>query len=186
MDFITTLDTYLFLAINHLPHTVLLDTLARGFSGIGHWGFVWFLVAIGLFYREEIKDHLFFIPFIAVGIFGVLSEFIIKLIIARPRPYSEMGAIILDTPGNYSFPSTHATLAFAFAYVCSHVEPKLRVWMYLLAVFISFSRIYLGVHYMFDVLGGALLGTGIGYAVTAIEYVSFKKTSRNAKHKKRQ
>ena len=183
MDFLISLDTNLFLAINHLPHTAVLNMIARGFSGIGHWGLIWIVVAILLFYREEIRDHLFFIPFIAVGAVGMISEFMIKWIIARPRPYVEMGAIILDTPGNYSFPSTHATLAFAFAYVCSHIEPTLRVWMYVLALCISFSRVYLGAHYVFDVIGGALLGTYIGNCVIALEHL-WSKRSANVKHKR--
>ena len=93
----------------------------------------------------------------------MVSEFIIKFIVSRPRPSIDMGAIIVGGGVyGYSFPSTHATIAFALAFVFSNVEPKLRRWFYLLAVAIGFSRIYLGVHYPFDVLAGALIGSGIG------------------------
>jgi undecaprenyl-diphosphatase len=144
--------------------------IAGFLSGIGEWGAVWFLIAIILFIREEERDHWFFAPFIFSAAFGwILSEVIIKWIVARPRPSETIGAIILTNPGNYSFPSTHATLAWAMAFLLSKEEPKLSFWFYLLAILISLSRIYLGVHYPSDVIGGALLGWGIGLLAMRIE-----------------
>lgn len=169
MEVLFGIDTYLFLAVNHLPHTEFLNLIARVLSGIGQWGVIWIVLAIFLFFREEVQNRLFFIPFISVGVMSAASEFLLKWIVARPRPYVEMGAIILDTPGNYSFPSTHATIAFAYAYLISYVEPKWRVWVYFLSVCISLSRMYLGVHYAFDVIGGALIGILIGMCGTKIE-----------------
>jgi hypothetical protein len=56
------MDQSLFLAINHLPHTVMFDALAGFLSGIGQWGAIWFLIAVILFFREEKRDHWFFLP----------------------------------------------------------------------------------------------------------------------------
>jgi undecaprenyl-diphosphatase len=165
MEYVTVIDRSLFLLINHLPHNWLLNGVANGFSGIGEWGFIWFVLAAILFFREEERDHWFFLPFVISGFLGsIISEILIKFLVARPRPTVEMGAIILTNPGNYSFPSTHTTLAFAMAYILSREEPKLRRWFYTLAICISFSRIYLGVHYPVDVVCGAILGTVIGWA----------------------
>jgi undecaprenyl-diphosphatase len=183
MDALLAIDTYLLLAINHLPHSDILNTIAHICSGVGQWGTIWVVVAIILFYREEVRDHLFFIPFIAVGFLSGISEVILKWIIARPRPTSDMGVYVLADPGNYSFPSTHATVSFAFAYICTVVEPKLRVLVYTFAVVISLSRIYLGVHYPSDILAGALLGTGVGMIVRHIE-LNFLR-SKKKKHTKR-
>jgi undecaprenyl-diphosphatase len=164
MEYITAIDQPLFLLINHLPHNVPLDAVARGLSGIGQWGGIWFVLAAILFFREEKRDHWFFLPFVISGFLGsVLSEILIKFLVARPRPALEMGAIILSNPGNYSFPSTHTTLAFAMAYILTREEAKLRWLFYGLAVLISLSRIYLGVHYPIDVITGAILGTIIGW-----------------------
>ncbi|MEK7166238.1 MAG: phosphatase PAP2 family protein [Patescibacteria group bacterium] len=161
---ILLLDTFLFLAINHLPHSFISDVTAQCLSGIGEWGLVWFFFAIFLFIREEKRDHLFFLPVFISGFSSwAVSEYLIKFIISRPRPSIGMGAIIVGGGAyGYSFPSTHTTIAFALAYVLSSVEPRLRGWFYLLAIFIGFSRIYLGVHYPLDVLTGALVGWAIG------------------------
>jgi undecaprenyl-diphosphatase len=165
-----TFDDRLFLSINHLPHSVFWDSAAGFLSGIGQWGAIWLFIAIILFFREEKRDHWFFLPsFLALSFSWTLSELLLKWVVARPRPTDLIGAIVLTNPGNYSFPSTHATIAWAMAFVLSREEPRLRVWFYLLAFFISLSRIYLGVHYPSDILGGAILGLGIGWLAIQIE-----------------
>lgn len=160
-----TADQSLFLAINRLPHSFIADNIALLLSGVGQWGAIWFVIAFFLFLREEKRDHWFFVPLIVSSLTGwLLSDWLIKFLVARTRPTAELGAIIVRETGNYSFPSTHATLAFALAFVLSQEEPKLKMWFYLLAILISLSRIYLGVHYPVDIAAGAVLGSLIGYA----------------------
>ena len=164
MDALLSLDTSVFLFINHLPHFFFADIVAKFLSGIGEWGAVWFVIAVLLFIREEKKHHLFFLPFMLSGCISVfVSEVIVKWIVARPRPFIEMGAIILENPNNYSFPSTHATLAWAMALVLASHEMRFRYLFYLLAICISLSRIFLGVDYPLDFIGGSILGIMIGW-----------------------
>lgn len=185
IDAFVSLDTFLLIAINHLPHSVLFDDVAMLLSGIGQWGGVWIAVSVLLFYREEIRDHLFFIPFIAVGALSGISEVILKWLVARPRPSADMGVIILTDPGNFSFPSTHATLAFSFAYICAAVDPRIRIPVYTLAVLISLSRVYLGVHYPSDIVAGALLGSAIGVLVRSMELKFVGKSARKSRRRQR-
>lgn len=161
-----TLDDRLFLFINYLPHTVLLDTIAVTVSGLGTGGIIWLLLALWIFVREEHKDHWFFIPVIAAGITSWgLAELLLKPLIARPRPGDIIGVWrIINDPVSFSFPSSHATIAFAMATVLSAYEPTFRWTFYVLAIFISLSRIYIGAHYPTDVIFGAMLGWGIGWA----------------------
>jgi undecaprenyl-diphosphatase len=66
---------------------------------------------------------------------------------------------------SYSFPSGHAAASFVAAYLLSKKDKK-RAWVYyVVALLISFSRIYLGKHYPSDVLAGALIGTLIGWGI---------------------
>ena len=72
---------------------------------------------------------------------------------------------LLDSPSTYSFPSGHATVSFACATVLALAVPRLRLPLFALATLISFSRVYVGVHYPFDVLAGAALGVAIAIAL---------------------
>lgn len=164
MEGLLTIDQQLFLFINHLPHTVVTDGVAKFFSLIGTAGFIWLVIGGLLFLKEERKHHSFFVPIVSAGVGSyVLVEWIIKPLVARMRPTIEMGAILVGNPKiDYSFPSGHATIAFAMACVLSTYEPKWKYWFYALAICISLSRIVVGVHYPLDVIGGAVLGWGIG------------------------
>lgn len=171
MDLLLALDRQLFIFINHLPHLAVSDTVALAISGVGTAGIIWFIITILLFLREEKKDHWFFLPFIFTGgTSWTIVELFLKPLIARARPNEIMGAIIVGSGSDgFSFPSGHATIAFAMAVVLSHKEPKWKWVFYTLAVLISLSRIYLGVHYPLDVVFGAFLGWGIGRIVYATQ-----------------
>lgn len=78
----------------------------------------------------------------------------------RARPEAARAAI--ELPTSPSFPSGHASGAFASAVALALLAPTLRTPALILAALIAFSRVYLGVHFPLDGLAGALLG-----AVTA-------------------
>lgn len=69
-------------------------------------------------------------------------------------------------PDQFSFPSGHTMTAFSIALVISYYYPGLEGALYFLAVSIAVSRIILGMHFLSDVLAGAVLGSGLG--ITAI------------------
>jgi len=164
MHTILFLDQQLFLLINHLPHSVLLDGLARTFSGIGRFGLIWFLLGVWVFFREEKRDHWFYLPFLCTALIAsVIPNVVLKPLVARLRPVWLPGAyIVASTADPYSFPSGHATFSFAMAAFLAGYERRWKWGLYILAALISFSRIYLGVHYPLDVIAGAGMGWGIG------------------------
>jgi len=87
---------------------------------------------------------------------------LIKEFVARPRPFMVLDDMkMLLTADGYSFVSHHATTVFMAAYILSKTYGKWYIF-YTLAAIVAFSRVYLGVHYPFDVLAGAFLGTVIG------------------------
>jgi len=80
------------------------------------------------------------------------------LVYPEPRP-------LVGVPHSGSFPSGHAATAFACATVIAWTTPRLAVPAFVLAVAISWSRVYVGVHWPLDVLGGAALGVLVATAL---------------------
>jgi undecaprenyl-diphosphatase len=72
------------------------------------------------------------------------------------------GRFLIGRKTSNSFPSSHAMNMFAQATLFSLLYRRRAAWFFLFAAIIGFSRIYVGVHYPFDVLGGALFGMCIG------------------------
>lgn len=93
---------------------------------------------------------------------------VIELIIGRKRPFQSFHDRTLGkywTP-NPSFPSAHATMAFAMAMFIFIVFGFPVASVFFAAAFlISISRVYVGVHYFSDVLIGALLGSAVGWII---------------------
>jgi undecaprenyl-diphosphatase len=136
-----------------------------GLSIIGSGALVWLAVGIAL---TVLRRN--FAPFILVAATALLSNLIvtgIKYAVGRDRP----PAVILDpeplmeVPTTSSFPSGHAATSFACAVVLSRIAPRLTIPLFVLAALIAFSRVYVGVHYPFDVLAGSLLGIALGLTV---------------------
>lgn len=92
------------------------------------------------------------------GVYGLNTA--IKLVVGRSRPQLAKLPPLIDTPTTLSFPSAHASTAFAGALAYSRAGlPALP--LYALAAGLAYSRLYLGVHYPSDVLAGALLGSAV-------------------------
>ena len=165
MNILLNFDHSLFLLINHLPHTVATDTVALTLSGIGTGGLIWLALSILIFVRVERREHWFFLPIVlATACSELFGNWSLKLFFARSRPPLTLGAIFVNSPlHDYSFPSGHATFAWALAIVLASKEPRLKYFYYTLAVLICLSRIYLGYHYPSDVVAGSLLGVSIGF-----------------------
>jgi undecaprenyl-diphosphatase len=81
-----------------------------------------------------------------------------------PERYAEPDPLV-NVPESGSFPSGHAATSFAAATILSFAFPRLAPFLLVLAAAVGFSRVYVGVHYPLDIVGGALLGVAIAAAV---------------------
>ena len=146
----------------------VLDTFFTYFTFLGEAGAIW--IVIGLCMLLSPRYRFWGICVLAsLACVGLINELGIKHLVERVRPYIEyhFATPHLFPPTSYSFPSGHAGCSFAAATVLT-LAPIKKHWKtlaWIMALLISFSRLYLFVHYPSDVLVGALLGALYGYLV---------------------
>tara|TARA_Y100000590_G_C15413688_1_gene898573 strand:+ start:414 stop:863 length:450 start_codon:yes stop_codon:yes gene_type:complete len=105
---------------------------------------------------------------ITILIVDVTAAQIIKPWIGRIRPSHAMSESInlLVRPGGlYSFISNHSANTFALAVVIHYFYGRKLKLMFLFASLVALSRVYVGVHYPADIIGGALYGYGIAWII---------------------
>ena len=84
----------------------------------------------------------------------------------RPRPFMVHPAIMLLTPSrDPSFPSDHATFAFGVAFALFLALRRVGIAALLLAALIAFARVFVGEHYVTDVIAGAVIGSSVAWVV---------------------
>jgi undecaprenyl-diphosphatase len=132
----------------------------------GSFGIVWLLLAVAISGFSWSRPWLWTRVGVAI-LAAESSSGALKAWLERDRPplSDPDPEPLVELPVTHSFPSGHATVAFASATVLALAVPRLRVPLYVLAALIAFSRVYVGVHYPFDVLAGAVLGVGLAIAL---------------------
>jgi undecaprenyl-diphosphatase len=149
-------------------HRPWLDVAVFTLSALGTGGSVWLVIAAVMAARRPRLRMAAWQVVLALLTAEVVVEYAIKPLVGRPRPYvtDPTSLVVGYHPTTLSFPSGHAALSMAAATVLAHALPRGHVWLYLLAVAIGCSRIYIGVHYPLDVAVGMLVGLSVGRVVT--------------------
>jgi undecaprenyl-diphosphatase len=145
----------------------ILDPILLGISLAGAEGLIWLVVGAALALTRRIPARAFGQLGASLLLSWLLVERLIKPAVGRGRPFihDSAFAVIGPSPHGPSFPSGHAAVAFAGAYVLSQVAPRGRSVWWSLAALIAYSRVYLGVHYPIDVVFGAMTGLACAGAV---------------------
>jgi undecaprenyl-diphosphatase len=143
--------------------TPVLDRAIPWITYLGsHFAVIFFILLSWILTKQrKILRHLFLL-------YAVQSAVIygLKFLIQRQRPFLflEMASKFSKGPGEIldpSFPSAHAAFSFMMATLLSNWFPHYRIFFFIVAAFIGWTRIYLDLHYPTDVIAGALLGYGV-------------------------
>ncbi len=134
-----------------------------------------FFFLTSLFLWKEHKRKWIIPLWFTLGVSAVIG-FILKIIIQRPRPF-QLGIVsvllVLEKAShltwNFAFPSFHAMLVFSSIPILSKQFPKFKYVWIVFASLVAFSRVYFGLHFLSDIIGGGLIGYIIGIIIVKLE-----------------
>lgn len=164
LEFLNMVDTKLFLFFNVTCANPFFDVLMPFITNKWTWLPVWIIAITGLLWKGgKAGRYIILLALVSVACSDLISHRLIKKNIKRIRPNNVIEQVHLTVKNTKSFsmPSNHASNFFALATVFSFFYRRYRYLFYGIALIVAFSRISVGVHYPFDALVGALLGSMI-------------------------
>ena len=171
LNLLKSWDKELFLYLNGI-HSPLWDYSMTLFTLTPTWLIFYGIILITIVKRYERKSLLIFISLALLILFADQFAGILKHTIQRLRPsndplISPLTHLFFKKGGEFGFVSAHAANTFAFATFSLLLFRNSRYTLFILpwAALIAYSRVYLGVHYPGDILGGAILGIIIGILI---------------------
>ncbi len=157
----------------------VLDHVLPWFTYLGsHFAVILFILVSWILTRKrKVLRHLILLYAIQLAV-----TYSLKFLVQRQRPFLflEMASKLSKGPGEIfdpSFPSAHSAFSFMMATLLALWFPRYWIIFFIIAGFIGWTRIYLGVHYPTDVIAGSLLGYGITRWVIHWMNLSLKKTA---------
>ena len=147
-----------------------LDPIMKYVSYFGAHGIGWIVLGLALLIPRKTRAAAA-TALCALALGFILGDLVIKPLVCRVRPYDAYEAyhvyamsftLNAGTEHSYSFPSGHATCAFASAVAYFKLNKKVGIALTVFAALIAFSRLYNYVHFPTDVLAGMALGISAG------------------------
>lgn len=163
LQFLESIDIHiLFFIQNHFKNSFL-DKFMPLVTKLGNGAILWIIIACILICIKKYK-RIGIMIFISIFLCGLAGNIILKPLVKRIRPFDllHFTQLLISAPKDFSFPSGHTMASFASATVIISQNEKWRICTFILAFLISFSRLYLFVHFPSDVITGAVIGCILG------------------------
>lgn len=161
LEWLLHLDGQILLWIQEYLRLDFLTPVWIAITKLGDAGAVWIVLTVILLINRKTRK-IGCMSALALLFALLVDNIILKNLVARIRPYEVVDGLnlLIEKQADFSFPSGHAGSSFASAVVCfTELPKKYGVPLLILAILISCSRLYVGVHYLSDVLAGAVIGT---------------------------
>lgn len=165
-----SIDGNILLFIQEHIRNSICDPIFQGITHLGDAGIFWILLTIVLLFFKKTRKAGIYSACALVGSV-IVNNLILKNLINRTRPYEVIeGLKLLGKPAtDASFPSGHTGASFASAVAMfKNLPRKYAILLIVLAALIAFSRLYIGIHYPTDILGGLVTGIGLGLLVNIV------------------
>lgn len=171
------MDEQIILWIQENLRNPMLTDIFTFFTMLGRRMGIWFVIAFLLLISKRTRK-IGIACCLALILSYAVNNLMIKNIVQRARPYDVIDhlKVLISRPESYSFPSGHAASSFAAAgSIFRNSSKKIYgVLALTLATIIAFSRVYLGVHYMSDIVVGAVSGLVMSVIAQRIINVSYR------------
>ena len=137
----------------------IFDFLMPKITHLGDIGIIWIVISIALIITKKYRK-IGITSILALLLSLLFTDATIKQFIQRQRPITRypIENALIAIPTTFSFPSGHTSSSFAAAWVLYRQMDKYKLSFLILAALIAFSRMYLYVHYLSDVVAGVLVG----------------------------
>ncbi len=163
-DWLASIDRTLVEAASGAP-----DFLSPVAEAVMIFGSLVGLVAVIPFAYLRFSSFVIVVELFAAGVIARIVSDLSKQAFSTPRPTIEQGINVREVADSFSFPSGHATFAFAIATVWgTRVSSWERIAVFGLATAVAVGRLYVGAHFVVDIVGGAAVGILVGVAVRAV------------------
>ncbi|MCK4403771.1 MAG: phosphatase PAP2 family protein [candidate division Zixibacteria bacterium] len=170
-------DANLFFLLNYKAQNSVFDFFMPILTNLDYWRIPFILLAIFLLVFGEKRGRIAVLLLVlGIALSDQVCNSVLKPLVGRVRPCNVLESVhlLVNCTKSFSFPSSHATNIFTGMILFSYVYPKLKIGLLTAAALVAYSRVYVGVHYPFDVVAGVILG--ILCALTVI--VLFKLLTR--------
>lgn len=170
-DTLSCWDTIWFYMINLQTQNGFFDLIMPALSDVKLWRVPLALAALAAVILGGRRTRVtVLLALILLVLSDQISSHVLKPLVSRQRPCHVLEGVRLLVPcgGRLSFPSSHATNNFAIWTLMMLRHKKLGAYLFILPLGVAYSRVYVGVHYPLDVVGGAMLGAICALCVVMI------------------